>query len=131
MGGCAGQRRGGVDDAAEHDRRLPQKQLEDLPFQPAIAERHSFKVALIECGNLAVVLCRGHQTRRSHDVLPAGPAFLDPVRFSRATATTAQMAYRTGKLAAFFHADSKQTLTPQEPRRTAIRRPLGPTAAAL
>ena len=39
------------------------------------------KVGLIDGGYLVVVPCRGHQTRRSHDVLPAEPAFSGPVRF--------------------------------------------------
>jgi hypothetical protein len=48
-----------------------------------------------------------------------------------AAMTTAQMPYRTGKWAAFFHADSKQNLTRNWPAGRAIRRTLGPTAAVL
>src|SRR3984885_4127855 len=129
MSGCGGQWRGSIDDAIEHDGRLPQEQLEDFPSQPAIAERHAIKMGLIKGADLAVVPNHGHQTRRSHGPLP--PNLHCRVRsvFHTRRQHHKWLTKKGSETPSFIPTVSK--LLPGAGPRHASRPALGPTAAAL
>ena len=69
MGRRRGESRFRAGDAPEHDGALADKNLQNLPFEPAVAKRHAPEMVLIDDGRLAIPA--GHsQARSGHYVLP-------------------------------------------------------------